>query len=87
MRAAGNTTIAVPSVGFGTWAPGKWIMPSSTDLFSSKMKTSNSDEKQCAEDPSWCTSAVSQALKVGYRHLDCAWEYGVCLADLHTVKS
>ncbi|OQE14960.1 hypothetical protein PENSTE_c031G04140 [Penicillium steckii] len=30
-----------------------------------------------AEDPSWCTQAVADALQMGVRHLDCAWEYGV----------
>ncbi|OJJ05537.1 hypothetical protein ASPVEDRAFT_198768 [Aspergillus versicolor CBS 583.65] len=29
------------------------------------------------EDPSWCTTAVVDALQAGVRHLDCAWEYGV----------
>ncbi|MCJ1378826.1 hypothetical protein MMC17_001925 [Xylographa soralifera] len=43
-------TIAVPSVGFGTFAAG---------------------------DTSWCYSATLTALKAGYRHLDCAWNYGV----------
>ncbi|KAJ5461920.1 uncharacterized protein N7458_003472 [Penicillium daleae] len=28
------------------------------------------------DDPSWCTQAVVNALQAGYRHLDCAWEYG-----------
>ena len=43
-------TIEVPSVGFGTYAPG---------------------------DTSWCYAATLEALKAGYRHLDCAWNYGV----------
>ncbi|BCS21870.1 aldo/keto reductase family protein [Aspergillus puulaauensis] len=30
-----------------------------------------------ADDPTWCSQAVADALKAGYRHLDCAWEYGV----------
>lgn len=25
----------------------------------------------------WCKASVLEALKVGYRHLDCAWMYGV----------
>ena len=43
-------TVAVPTVGFGTYTPG---------------------------DTSWCYEGTLQALKAGYRHLDCAWEYGV----------
>jgi diketogulonate reductase-like aldo/keto reductase len=31
-----------------------------------------------AGDPGWCKAAVLTALKLGYRHLDCAWKYGVC---------
>lgn len=29
------------------------------------------------EDPGWCKDATLAALKAGYRHLDCAWAYGV----------
>lgn len=29
------------------------------------------------EDPKWCKEATLKALKAGYRHLDCAWKYGV----------
>ncbi|KIW64631.1 hypothetical protein PV04_09554 [Phialophora macrospora] len=50
LKAIGGKTIAMPSVGFGTWAAG---------------------------DPGWCKAAVLTALKLGYRHLDCAWKYGV----------
>ncbi|EXJ63469.1 uncharacterized protein A1O5_11518 [Cladophialophora psammophila CBS 110553] len=28
-------------------------------------------------DPGWCKAATLTALKLGYRHLDCAWIYGV----------
>ncbi|KIW86374.1 hypothetical protein Z517_01770 [Fonsecaea pedrosoi CBS 271.37] len=28
-------------------------------------------------DPGWCKAATLTALKLGYRHLDCAWMYGV----------
>ncbi|KEF53402.1 uncharacterized protein A1O9_10377 [Exophiala aquamarina CBS 119918] len=30
-----------------------------------------------AADSSWCKASVLTALKAGYRHLDCAWMYGV----------
>ncbi|RDL32480.1 Aldo reductase [Venustampulla echinocandica] len=30
-----------------------------------------------ADGPGWCKDAVLTALKSGYRHLDCAWIYGV----------
>ena len=30
-----------------------------------------------AGEPSWCEEAVLAALNAGYRHLDCAWKYGV----------
>lgn len=30
-----------------------------------------------AGDNNWCYDATLQALKVGYRHIDCAWHYGV----------
>ena len=37
-----------------------------------------------AGDPGWCKTAVLTALKSGYRHLDCAWMYGVRLIfELH----
>ncbi|EXJ55969.1 hypothetical protein A1O7_08900 [Cladophialophora yegresii CBS 114405] len=50
IKVAGGKTMAMPSVGFGTWAAG---------------------------DSGWCKAAVLTALKLGYRHLDCAWKYGV----------
>lgn len=28
-------------------------------------------------DNSWCGDATLHAIKAGYRHLDCAWHYGV----------
>lgn len=28
-------------------------------------------------DNSWCYDATLHALKTGYRHIDCAWHYGV----------
>ena len=28
-------------------------------------------------DTGWCHDATLQALKAGYRHIDCAWHYGV----------
>ena len=28
-------------------------------------------------DTSWCYNATLTALSAGYRHLDCAWNYGV----------
>lgn len=49
LRASGGE-IAVPAVGFGTWAAGS---------------------------TNWCYEATLTALKAGYRHLDCAWNYGV----------
>lgn len=30
-----------------------------------------------ATNASWCHDATLHALKAGYRHLDCAWHYGV----------
>ena len=30
-----------------------------------------------AGDTSWCYDATLKALRAGYRHLDCAWNYGV----------
>ena len=30
-----------------------------------------------AGEGSWCEEAVLAALNAGYRHLDCAWSYGV----------
>ena len=30
-------------------------------------------------DKSWCYEATLNALKAGYRHIDCAWNYGVSL--------
>jgi len=30
-----------------------------------------------ADERGWCKEAVLEALKAGYRHLDCAWMYGV----------
>lgn len=45
-----NGHIEVPTVGFGTWAPG---------------------------NTGWCGDATLHAIKAGYRHLDCAWNYGV----------
>ncbi|EMC97591.1 hypothetical protein BAUCODRAFT_68975 [Baudoinia panamericana UAMH 10762] len=50
LRTAGGRTIEIPSVGYGTWAPGDTI---------------------------WAKDATLAALKAGYRHLDCAWMYGV----------
>lgn len=29
------------------------------------------------EEPKWCKEATLKALRAGYRHLDCAWKYGV----------
>lgn len=49
--------VSVPTVGFGTYAPG---------------------------DTSWCYEATLHALKAGYRHLDCAWEYGVNTIIYHS---
>lgn len=56
MQGPGNSTIAIPSVGFGTWATGGPNTPASGE---------------------WVKKAVSDALKAGYRHIDCAWYYGV----------
>lgn len=28
----------------------------------------------------WCGDATLHAIKAGYRHIDCAWHYGVCLS-------
>lgn len=28
-------------------------------------------------DTGWCRKATLEALRAGYRHLDCAWNYGV----------
>ncbi|SMQ46819.1 unnamed protein product [Zymoseptoria tritici ST99CH_3D7] len=50
LKAANGKTIAIPSVGYGTWASG---------------------------GHGWAKDAVLEALKAGYRHLDCAWMYGV----------
>jgi diketogulonate reductase-like aldo/keto reductase len=30
-----------------------------------------------AGSENWCKNAVLAALKAGYRHIDCAWSYGV----------
>ena len=35
-----------------------------------------------AGDTSWCYDATLSALKAGYRHLDCAWSYGVCVSEI-----
>lgn len=37
-------------------------------------------------DTSWCKDAVLEALKAGYRHLDCAWMYGVDEAVGQAIK-
>lgn len=37
-----------------------------------------------AGDNSWCYDATLQALKVGYRHIDCAWHYGVSQSQIRT---
>lgn len=50
LKTANEKTIAIPTVGFGTWASGKQV---------------------------WAKDSVLEALKQGYRHLDCAWMYGV----------
>ena len=31
----------------------------------------------CIGGTGWCKDATLEALKAGYRHLDCAWMYGV----------
>lgn len=66
MRAANGKTVEIPSVGFGTWAAGMSL----------------SEERQASTDiylggTGWCKDATLAALKAGYRHLDCAWMYGV----------
>lgn len=33
-------------------------------------------------DNSWCSDATLHAIQAGYRHLDCAWHYGVSLCQL-----
>ena len=30
-----------------------------------------------SSDTSWCQEATLSALRAGYRHIDCAWHYGV----------
>jgi hypothetical protein len=42
------------------------------------LKTANSYD---SGGTGWCKDATLAALKAGYRHLDCAWMYGV---SLHT---
>ncbi|KAI9049385.1 hypothetical protein LZ554_006419 [Drepanopeziza brunnea f. sp. 'monogermtubi'] len=38
------------------------------------------------EGPGWCKDATLAALKAGYRHLDCAWAYGVNEEIGHAIK-
>lgn len=35
-----------------------------------------------AGDTNWCYEATLAVLKTGYRHLDCAWRYGVKTSPL-----
>ncbi|KAI9761257.1 MAG: hypothetical protein M4579_001177 [Chaenotheca gracillima] len=67
MKVADGKTVQVPSVGFGTWAA-DWLYRSDVDADGLMMVIGGTG---------WCKEATLAALKAGYRHLDCAWKYGV----------
>jgi len=70
LKVIGGKTIEIPSVGFGTWSGGLLHHLVSHKLLSANIKTKLGEE-------GWCKEAVLAALQAGYRHLDCAWMYGV----------
>lgn len=35
-------------------------------------------------DTGWCYEATREALKAGYRHLYCAWNYGISIPRLES---
>lgn len=66
LKAADGKTIEIPSIGFGTWAAGVFL-----SMFFKYHKLI------CLGETGWCKDATLEALRAGYRHLDCAWMYGV----------
>jgi diketogulonate reductase-like aldo/keto reductase len=67
IKAAGGKTLEIPSIGFGTWASGSFLLKDSMRYIIDN----------CVGNTGWAKDATLEALRAGYRHLDCAWMYGV----------